>query len=610
MWAVVMMCLFPWKYKDYRNKLSSILKKKEKMYYQSEIVANKTNIRKVWEIIKQVINKKKGLKIHDKFMHNNNLITDPKSIADGFNNYFVNIGPTLASKIPENNLSHRQFLPDSIEPSLFLKPTNELEIKNVISCLKEGAPRRDGISSRNIKLIKELISVPLTNLVNLSFEQGVFPSELKLAIITPLYKAKDPMFFNNYGPISLLSVFSKIIERLMYNRLLNFINKHKIFNKLQFGFRNNHSTFMALVILVENLVNALDNGKCAVGIFLDFQKAFDTVDHGILLDKLYCYGIRDIAHKWFISYLSSRQQSVMYNGHESEFKMMRCGVPQGSILGPLLFLLYINDLTAVSNFFMPILFADDTNLFCTGTDLKDMIRQINEEMAKIYAWVNANKLSLNIDKTNFMMFMPKGFSYCADYIVINQTRIQEVKETKFLGVIIDNKLKWSAHISYISKKISKGIGIILKSRKVFSNETLLSLYHTFVYPYLSYCIHVWGKAYKTHLNDLVVLQNKAMRIINGVPPRTNMDNFYIENNILTVKLIYNYSIGLFMYKYINKMTPDVFDNFFSSISDIHQYETRNATMELLYITFLVAQQEDKKLSNTVVLVFGISSLKT
>ena len=267
------------------------------MYYQSEIVANKTNIRKVWEIIKQVINRKKGLKIHDKFMHNNNLITDPKSIADGFNNYFVNIGPTLASKIPENNLSHRQFLPDSIEPSLFLKPTNELEIKNVISCLKEGAPGRDGISSRNIKLIKESISVPLTNLVNLSFEQGVFPSELKLAIITPLYKAKDPMFFNNYRPISLLSVFSKIIERLMYSRLLNFIDKHKIFNKLQFGFRNNHSTFMALVILVENLVNALDNGKCAVGIFLDFQKAFDTVDHGILLDKLYCYGIRGIAHK-------------------------------------------------------------------------------------------------------------------------------------------------------------------------------------------------------------------------------------------------------------------------------------------------------------------------
>ena len=206
----------------------------------------------------------------------------------------------------------------------------------------------------------------------------------------------------------------------------------------------------------------------------------------------------------------------------------------------------INDLTNVSSIFMPILFADDTNLFCTGTELKGMIRQVNEEMAKIYAWVNANRLSLNIDKTNFMLFTPKNIYLCTDDIVINQIKIQEVKEAKFLGVIIDNKLKWSSHIMYISKKIAKGIGIILKSRKVFDNETLLSLYHCSVYPYLHYYIHVWCKAYNTHLNDLVALQNKAMRIISGVPPRTNMDNFYIDINILTVKNIYNYHIGLFM----------------------------------------------------------------
>ena len=327
-------------------------------------------------------------------------------------------------------------------------------------------------------------------MVNLSFEQGVCPDELKIAVITPLYKAKDPMFFNNYRPISLLSVFSKIFERLMYNRILNFINRHKLFNKFQFGFRNNHLTFMALIILIENLVNALDNGKCAVGIFLDFQKAFDTVNHSILLDKLHCYGIRGIANQWFLSYLSNRQQSVVYNGYESELKVINCGVPQGSILGPLLFLLYINDLTNVSSFLMPILFADDTNLFCTGTDLKEIIRLVNEEISKIYDWVNANKLPLNIDKTNFMLFTPKNFSHCIDDIVINQIKIQEVKETKFLGVIIDNKLKWSAHIMYISKKIAKGIGILLKSRKVFDNDTLLSLYHTFVYPYLHYCINI------------------------------------------------------------------------------------------------------------------------
>ena len=195
------------------------------------------------------------------------VITDPKAISDGFNNYFVNTGPTLASKIPNNNISHRRFLPENLNFSLFLEPTDETEIKNIINKLKEGAPGRDGVSSKNINLIKDSISYPLANMVNLSFEQGVFPDELKIAVITPLYKAKDPMFFNNYRPISFLSVFSKIFERFMYNRILNFINRHKLFNKLQFGFRNNHSTFMALIILIENVVNALDNGKCAVGIF-------------------------------------------------------------------------------------------------------------------------------------------------------------------------------------------------------------------------------------------------------------------------------------------------------------------------------------------------------
>ena len=165
-------------------------------------------------------------------MHSNRVITDPKAISDGFNNYFVNIGPTLASKIPNNIISHRRFLPKNLNFSLFLEPTDETEIKNIINKLKEGAPGWDGVSSKNIKLIKNSISYSLANMVNLSFEQGVFPDERKIAIITPLYKAKDPMFFNNYRPTSLLSVFSKNFERLMYNRVLNFINRHKAIQQI------------------------------------------------------------------------------------------------------------------------------------------------------------------------------------------------------------------------------------------------------------------------------------------------------------------------------------------------------------------------------------------
>ena len=327
------------------------------------------------------------------------------------------------------------------------------------------------------------------------------------------------------------------------------------------------------------------NGKCAVGIFLDFQKAFDTVDHCILLDKLYFYGIRGLALDWFSSYLHDRKQLVNYCGCESDLKRIKCGVPQGSIPGPLLFLLYINDLPQASEYFMPILFADDTNIFATGYNLNDIISQINKEIDNVYAWVKANKLSLNIDKTNFMLFTPKCVPRTIKGVFIAGNRIMEVTETKFLGVIIDYKLNWSPHITYISKKVAKGAGIILKARKLFDQETLLTLYHTFVYPYLNYCIHVWGRAYKVHIHDLIILQNKTVRIVHGVPPRTNAQKLCFDSNILSLKRLYSYNISIFMYKFSKNMLPELFEKIFSNVATIHEHDTRSARSNHIYIQF-------------------------
>ena len=369
------------------------------------------------------------------------------------------------------------------------------------------------------------------------------------------------------------------------NRLLSFLNKCKIINKNQFGFRNNHSTYMALLIMLENIRNALDNGECAVGIFLDFQKAFDTVDHDILLNKLYNYGIRGVALEWFKSYISNRYQVVTYNDYESEARKILCGVPQGSILGPLLFLIYINDLPMVSSLFMPILFADDTNLFCTNDKLDILVSEINVELVNIHTWVRVNKLSLNIEKTNFMLFTPNGFSRNMNCINIDGHRIEEVTQTKFLGVILDNKLNWHAHCEYICGKMSKGIGIIIKARKVFNETTLLSLYNSLILPYVSYCIHVWGKAYDTHLKHVLVLQNKAVRIIAGVPPRTSADNLYLELDIHPVKKIFVHAICIFMYKYVNGTLPELFLDMFTPVSEIHNYDTRRAINKNLFVSF-------------------------
>ena len=324
----------------------------------------------------------------------------------------------------------------------------------------------------------------------------------------------------------------KTQKTLLYVPYIKQKIQHKILNKFQFGFRNMHSTFMALITLLDNLRNALGSGNCAVGIFLDFQKAFDTVNHHILLGKLNCYGIRGIALDWFSSYLTNRSQTVIYNEQESEMKETLCGVPQGSIRGPLLFLIYINDLPSASNLFMPILFADDTNLFCNGPNPGELIEKINEELKPIYKWVNVCKLSLNIEKTNFMLFTPRNFSCLKETVVINNRPIKEVCHIKFLGVIIDNKLKWKDHIGYISKKSAKGIGVIIKAREVFDKITLLSIYNSLILLYIGYCIHIWGNAYQTHLQKQHVLQNKIVRIIAGVPRRTSSDHLYCELNIL------------------------------------------------------------------------------
>ena len=223
---------------------------------------------------------------------------------------------------------------------------------------------------------------------------------MKLANVLPLFKSGDPLLFNNFRPVSLLCVLSKVFEKVMYSRLNNFLEQQKILIKNQFAFRKYHSSYMALMIMMDEIIKALNNDDCVVGIFLDFSKAFDTVNHDILLDKLCHYGVRDNALDWFRSYLSGRRQFVTYNGVSSSIKTITCGVPQGSILGPLLFLLYINDLYNVCSTSVPLLYADDTNLFYRGKDIDTLVRGINFELGNISTWLKVNKLSLNVKKTH------------------------------------------------------------------------------------------------------------------------------------------------------------------------------------------------------------------
>ena len=363
----------------------------------------------------------------------------------------------------------------------------------------------------------------------------------------------------------------------MYTRLFDFLENFKILYSNQFGFRKDHSTYMALMILMDKITKSLENGEFVVGVFLDFSKAFDTVNHDILLTKLHHYGINGSAMKWFQSYLSDIYQYVAYNGVESSKKSIKCGVPQDSILGLLLFLIYINDLSTVCNYMMPLLFADDTNLFFSGHDISKVQQELEADLNKISEWLKVNKLSLNIKKTHFIVFTNKNASKPILNISIDEHKIDETDHTKFLGVVIDSKLTWKNHISYITGKIAKGIGVITKARILLDKNTLITLYYTFIYPYLCYCNHVWGNTYITYLDKLYLMQKKAVRIIYGVKPRTHTTPLFEDVKILHIFQINKYLIGKFMFNVYKSTSLDIFMSMFVYNSSIHDHDTRQSS---------------------------------
>ena len=298
-------------YELYRNQLRKLLRVAEKKHYADRISENKHNSKRLWMIIKSVINRNKKTKFQDKFKFNDgSYTTDMKIICEKFNDFFINVGPSLSKKIPPQISSPDDYIKTKAVYSLYLEPVTESEITKLVTSLKSAAPGYDNLRSSILKLSLPFICTPLTYLSNLSLQEGVFPDELKIANVIPLFKCDNPELFNNYRPVSVLCSVSKFFEKIMYNRLRSFLGEHKTLFSYQFGFCKSNSTYMALMTLMDNLINFLDNGEFVIGIFLDFSKSFDTVDHGILLQKLSSYGVRGEALLWFQSYLSNRYQFV------------------------------------------------------------------------------------------------------------------------------------------------------------------------------------------------------------------------------------------------------------------------------------------------------------
>ena len=562
-------------YKKYKNKLTTILRQAEKNCYSAKIIEAKDNIAKTWKIINKMTNKNSSKNAINKLKIGNIAITDPLTIAEKFNDFFVNIGLNLVKKIPHSSKSSNDFLIGDYCNSMFFAPTTTDEILDIINNLKNSnSTGQDNIPIKLIKSCGSLLAPILAEINNQSLTEGVFPDALKIAKVVPILKNGDPTCVSNYRPISVLPAFSKITEKIVYKRLNKYFTDNLILHQSQFGFRENLSTSMALLELVDKLSEALDNKLISIGVFIDLAKAFDTVDHGILLKKLEHHGIRGTVLGWFQSYLSDRKQYVVIDKCESECANISCGVPQGSILGPILFLLYINDLNYVSKLLRTVMFADDTNLFLTGSSLDVIEKQMNGELEVISDWFKANLLSLNITKTSYIIFSNKK---CKDVnLRIQGASVTRQFDTKFLGVILSSNLKWNKHLDVILAKISKSIGVISKTRHLLPSHLTRMLYLTMVEPYLNYCSLVWASGDRSQLLDRVLrVQKKFCRLMTFSDFSAPSAPLFRQLHILRIYDIYLLNLATYMFKILNHLIPTLDHHRFTSNSSFHSYQTRN-----------------------------------
>jgi hypothetical protein len=526
------------------------------------------DIKKTWQVIRKIVKTESRDSMIKELSIDGKMTSNPELMANSFNTYFTGLAESLSGKILPSVKTFKDYLPASSLNSLVLLPTSPQEIMIINKSLKiTNSSGIDDINPHVASQVMDILSDPLAKIINSSLINGEIPLELKIATVTPIYKQGAKTELSNYRPISVLPFFSKLFERIMYDRLFSYIKQKNLLYVLQHGFQPAHSTSMSLLDIQDKISESMDKNEYSLGIFLDLAKAFDTVDHKILLAKLEHYGIRDRALDWLRNYLIDRQQQVRCNNYLSKRLPIRHGVPQGSILGPLLFIIYINDLPNSTSLLHFILFADDTNVFLSNSSYEQLFKTANIELKSVSDWFRANKLSLNLSKTNLILFRSnkKQPPLTPNDLIIDDKTIPQVSSTKFLGVYIDQHLKWKVHIEEINKKITKNIGILKRISHVIPSHILLNLYFTLIYPYLTYCNIVWTSTYITNLNNLIISQKKAVRVVTKSPRNSHTKPLFAQFNLLNVTQLRFVQTCEFMYKYRNNLLPPSFSSYFNLV---------------------------------------------
>ena len=433
-------------FKGYEKIVLKRIERAKRDYFDRVFLAYKCDMKRTWQVISETLNRNK--RKHDMpslFTHEGRDLVNSTEIANAFNTYFANIGKNLSSQIDQNNViaDYKQYLTSPTKETLkFECITKDYTIKAIDNLENKNSSGHDGISYTLLKTIKNDISQSLTIIINQMLTTGIFPFAFKLSKVIPLFKKGDSSLLFNYRPISLLPTISKVFERVIHDQMYKYFNQFNLLAEQQYGFRKQHSTEYAAIKLIDHVSKEMEAGKTPTSVYIDLSKAFDTLTFEVLLYKLKYYGVTDTAFDLLKSYLTNRKQYVVFDSCQSEHVEIYTGVPQGSILGPLLFSIYINDLITVSDRLNFLMYADDTTIYFNLEDFDNLTKETdsNRELEKVNIWLKLNKLSLNTQKTKLMLFHRKQKHLDEINVVINGIEIEHVPSFNFLGIMLDENL--------------------------------------------------------------------------------------------------------------------------------------------------------------------------
>ena len=561
-------------YKHLRNKVTRKIRDAIQSHYLGLIEENKGDPKRMWQVINKVLDKATPSTEISSLDVEGKTITKEKDIAEALNHHFTTIGPKLASKLEsrsdDDSLKHI----DTQQNKMAFVPIDETYVLNSIKQLKNGkAPGPDKISTKLIKDAADFIWKPLTMVFNSSLKFGIFPDIWKLARVTPIFKTGSKKDANNYRPISVISVFSRMLEKIVHDQLIEYLITNKVLTPNQSAFRKLYSTVTSLINSTDYWYDNMDKKQLNLAIFLDLKKAFDTVDHRILIKKLGAYGIRGISGEWLTSFLTSRKQFCSVNGQKSGARLVTCGIPQGSCLGPLLFIIYLNDFEKCLEFSRASMYADDTHVTLTSSNTDDLLTNAHKELRNISEWMRLNKLSANPKKTEYMIIgHPRRTNKVevSEPLNLNDSEIKRVTKTKSLGVMVDEGLNWDDQFSKVKGKISGGLKSLKKLRNLISQSQLDHVYRTLIKCHLRYANVIWGSLPKSKLNTLQRLQDRARSIIDKARLKDNW-----SHNWLTVEQLTKFDRSVMTYKIISRQCPESLWDKYHHRTQHSNYRTRN-----------------------------------